>query len=169
MKIISIIGWPGWVAIAILVVAALLMVIHVSRWIANTRVSLNRSRQLKALATTMVFVWAVGLLLYMEALGSGAGTFSSLELFFRSALCSLGMFAFQVDGDVFANITDEIIEKDYPLIRGIISVTTVVASLLTVLMLVSLVATRLWAYLRLLFSSLRATVFLGAASSCSLA
>ena len=156
MKIISIIGWPGWVAIAILVVAALLMVIHVSRWIANTRVSLNRSRQLKALATTMVFVWAVGLLLYMEALGSGAGTFSSLELFFRSALCSLGMFAFQVDGDVFANITGE---SDTPLIRGVISVTTVVASLLTVLMLVSLVATRLWAYLRLLFSSLRATVF----------
>ena len=150
------IGWPGWLAMMLLVVAALLMVVHVSQWIINKRVSLNRSRQLKALATSMVFLWAAGLLAYMYALASGSGTFHSFELLFRSALCSLGMFAFQVDGDVFANITGD---NDAPLIRGIISVITILASLLTVLLFVSLVAHRLWAYLRLVFSTIRATVF----------
>lgn len=153
---INTIGWPGWVALVILIAATLLMVMHLWRWIANKRVSLNRSRQLKALATSMVFLWAAGLLAYMFALASGSGTFHSFELLFRSALCSLGMFAFQVDGDVFANITGD---NDAPLIRGIISVITVLASLLTVLLFVSLVAHRLWAYLRLVFSTLRATVF----------
>ena len=150
------IGWPGWLAMMLLIVAALLMVVHVSRWIINKRVSLNRSRQLKALATSMVFLWAAGLLAYMYALASGSGTFHSFELLFRSALCSLGMFAFQVDGDVFANITGD---NDAPLIRGIISVITILASLLTVLLFVSLVAHRLWAYLRLVFSTIRATIF----------
>ena len=81
------IGWPGWLAMMLLIVAALLMVVHVSRWIINKRVSLNRSRQLKALATSMVFLWAAGLLAYMYALASGSGTFHSFELLFRSALC----------------------------------------------------------------------------------
>ena len=153
---INTIGWPAWVALVILIAATILMVTHLWRWIANKRVSLNRSMRLKALATSMVFLWAAGLLLYMIALASGEGQFHSFELLFRSALCSLGMFAFQIDGDVFANITGG---NDAPLLRGIISVISVLASLLTVLLFVSLVANRLWAYLRLVFSTIRATIF----------
>lgn len=153
---INTIGWPGWVALIILIAATILMVTHLWRWIANKRVSLNRSMRLKALATSMVFLWAAGLLMYMIALASGEGSFHSFELLFRSALCSLGMFAFQIDGDVFANITGD---NDAPLIRGIISAISVLASLLSVLLFVSLVAHRLWAYLRLVFSTIRATLF----------
>ena len=153
---INTICWPGWVALIILIAATILMVTHLWRWIANKRVSLNRSMRLKALATSMVFLWAAGLLMYMIALASGEGTFHSFELLFRSALCSLGMFAFQIDGDVFANITGD---NDAPLIRGIISAISVLASLLSVLLFVSLVAHRLWAYLRLVFSTIRATLF----------
>ena len=153
---INTIGWPGWVALIILIAATILMVTHLWRWIANKRVSLNRSMRLKVLATSMVFLWAAGLLMYMIALASGEGTFHSFELLFRSALCSLGMFAFQIDGDVFANITGD---NDAPLIRGIISAISVLASLLSVLLFVSLVAHRLWAYLRLVFSTIRATLF----------
>ena len=140
---------------AILIATALLMVVHVWRWMTNKRVSLSHSRQLKALATTMAFVWAVGVLLYMVALRIESETTSAMELLFHSALCSLDMFAFQVDGDIFAALT----ELEKPVLKGIISTTAVVASLLTILMLMSLLATRLRAYLRLLFSSLRATVF----------
>ena len=153
---INTIGWPGWVALIILIAATILMVTHLWRWIANKRVSLNRSMRLKVLATSMVFLWAAGLLMYMIALASGSGSFHSFELLFRSALCSLGMFAFQIDGDVFANITGD---NDAPLIRGIISAISVLASLLSVLLFVSLVAHRLWAYLRLVFSTIRATLF----------
>lgn len=153
---INTIGWPGWVALIILIAATMLMVTHLWRWIANKRGSLNRSMRLKALASSMVFLWAAGLLMYMIALASGSGSFHSFELLFRSALCSLGMFAFQIDGDVFANITGD---NDAPLIRGIISAISVLASLLSVLLFVSLVANRLWAYLRLVFSTVRATVF----------
>ena len=153
---INTIGWPGWVALIILIAATILMVTHLWRWIANKRVSLNRSMRLKVLATSMVFLWAAGLLMYMIALASGSGSFHSFELLFRSALCSLGMFAFQIDGDVFANITGD---NDAPFIRGIISAISVLASLLSVLLFVSLVAHRLWAYLRLVFSTIRATLF----------
>lgn len=116
----------------------------------------KRIKGLWLLASGMFFVWSVGLWLYMYAIANNSGItcyvakteVSVLELWFRSAVASFGMFMFNIE----SNILDQI--NDLPLVRGLISFLSLFASVLTIWLIVCLFGARLQSAILSWWSSL---------------
>lgn len=112
----------------------------------------RRIKELRLLASGMVFVWSVGFGLYMYAIShckDGDGNYLSAgELLFRSAIDSLNMFMFNIDGNVFDAISGA------PQVRGWISLCVFVAGILTLWFIIVLIGARIWASIKSWWSSL---------------
>ncbi|MBQ9187290.1 MAG: hypothetical protein IJ144_05645 [Prevotella sp.] len=116
----------------------------------------RRIKHLWLYASIMLFVWSVGFGLYMYAIDQNSTLcrrcdcteLSWLELCFRSAVASLGMFAFDIDSNIFDNISR------LPHIKGAISVCSFVAGFLTIGIVLELFGARLWASVKAWWSSI---------------
>ena len=118
----------------------------------------RRIKNLKLLGSLMAFVWAMGFGLYMYAIDhANLGTeqtkqlathLSRLELCFRSAIASLDMFMFNIDSNILDKITD------YPVVKGMISLFSFIAGILTIWLIISMFGARIWSSVKSLWSSL---------------
>lgn len=137
--------WVHWISIFVVLLSFVLVIWRV---ICATRNATPESRRIKylwSLASIMFFVWALGFFLYICAIegndelkccGKNA-EISVLEFIFRSAVASVGMFAFNIDSNIFDNI------NQCPLLRGTISVCSFVAGVLTIWILIELFGARI--------------------------
>lgn len=137
---------------------ALALIILIWQWICRWRYCYpenKRIKNLKFLASIMVFVWAVGFGLYMYAIDHSnqiteqtVTHLSGFELCFRSAIASLDMFMFNIESNILDKITN------YPVAKGLISLFSFLAGILTIWLIISLFGARLWSSLKSLWSSL---------------
>lgn len=116
----------------------------------------RKIKRLWLLASFMFFVWSLGFGLYMVALIHNSGScikalteHSPLELIFRSAVASLGLFTFGIESNIIDNA------KDIPCVKGLISLFSFFAGSLTIFVILQLVRTRLWESLKTWWGSMR--------------
>lgn len=98
-------------------------------------------RNLYWLAIIMLWVWSCGWVLHFVAIGIDGKSHVGADLFFRSAICSFQLFVMNFDG----NLLDALQEHD--VLRGMIVCVGVTAALCMATLIVSLVISRLMAYL----------------------
>jgi len=105
--------------------------------------SFRRQRNLVLLAKVMIWVWSCGWTIYFVAIGLVKQPHVGAELLLRSAIASLGMFLVNID----SNIIDAI--HEYDVLKGMIICTCFVAVICTTILIMSLVLSRLMAYLHI--------------------
>ena len=112
----------------------------------------RRIRWLLLLVSFMFFVWSVGFGLYMCALSHPCCHVerSSLELIFRSAVASFGLFAFAIDGNIIDN-------SNLPNIGGFVSVSSFIAGILTIWVILMLIGSRMWESIKTWWNSKKAS------------
>ncbi len=103
----------------------------------------RRQRNLVLLAKVMLWIWSCGWVLYFVAISVDKPPHVGAELLLRSAIASLGMFLMNID----SNIVDGIQEHD--VLKGMIVCTFFSAVICTALLIMSLVLSRLMAYLHI--------------------
>lgn len=149
-------GGTYWLPTILIAVSFLLMV---WRAVCRCLYRLPETKRIKGLwllASCMVLVWSMGFWLYMYAIDHNTAlcqacectAVSDFELLCRSAVASLGMFMFNIDSNVFDNI------NGLPLVKGLISLLSLIAGGLTIWLIVLLFWKRLWASLKAWWCSL---------------
>ena len=103
----------------------------------------RRQRNLVLLAKVMLWIWSCGWVLYFVAIGVIKPPHVGAELLLRSAIASLSMFLMNID----SNIVDGLEEHD--VLKGMIVCTCFSAVICTALLIMSLVLSRLMAYLHI--------------------
>lgn len=102
-----------------------------------------RQRNLFLLAKTMVWIWACGWVIYFVAIGFYNQPHVGAELLLRSAIASLDLFLMDID----SNILDAL--QGHDVLKGMIVCASFAAVLCTVILIMSLVLSRLMAYLHI--------------------
>ncbi len=103
----------------------------------------RRQRNLVMLGKATVWVWCCGWLLFCVAIGIALQPHVGTEILLRSAIASFNLFLMNLD----SNIVDDI--QDHDVLKGLLSCTAFAALLCTVLLIMSLVLSRLMAYLHI--------------------
>lgn len=103
----------------------------------------RRQRNLLLMAKFMLWVWSFGWVVYFIAISIGKQPHVGAEVLLRSALCSIQLFAANMDGDVIFAIAD------HDILKGLISSACFAATLCTFILIMSLVLSRLIAYLHI--------------------
>ena len=105
--------------------------------------SYRRQRNLQLLAKVMVWIWSSGWCIYFIAIGIANQPHVGAELLLRSAVASLDLFLMDVD----TNILDAI--HNHQVLKGLITCASFAAVLCTAVLIMSLVLSRLMAYLHI--------------------
>lgn len=103
----------------------------------------RRQRNLILLAKTMAWIWACGWVIYFVAIGIANQPHVGAEVLLRSAIASLNLFLMNID----SNILDAI--QGHDVLKGMIACTGFAAILCTAILIMSLVLSRLMAYLHI--------------------
>lgn len=103
----------------------------------------RRQRNLTFLAKTMVWVWTCGWVVYFVAIGIAKQPHVGAEVLLRSAIASLSLFFMNID----SNILDAIHGHD--VLKGMIVCAGFAAVLCTAILIMSLVLSRLMAYIHI--------------------
>lgn len=116
-------------------------------WIRTANYQNRRSQNLKLLGATMLLLWSVGWVLYLQALLSFPDpSFVNSELLLRSAVAALDMFMLDID----SAILNKMDAQPYtPYLRGAIIFVGFLSFVCTVGLLISLISARLGAYMKL--------------------
>lgn len=101
----------------------------------------RRQSNLMLLAKTMVWIWTCGWVIYFVAIGVAMQPHVGAELLLRSAIASLDLFLMDID----SNILDAI--QGHDVLKGMIVCASFAAVICTVILILSLVLSRLMAYL----------------------
>ena len=103
----------------------------------------RRQRNLQLIALMMLCIWSYGWTLYFVVIEITDPTCLPAELLFRSALCSLLLFAGNIDSTLLSGV------DSHELLKGLISCTGIAALACTAVLILSLALSRLMAYLHL--------------------
>ena len=103
----------------------------------------RHQRNLQLLAIMMIWIWSCGWVLYFVVIEIANNPHLGTELLFRSALCSLMLFAGNVDSTLLSEV------GNYELLKGLISCVGLAAIVCTATLILNLVLSRVMAYLHL--------------------
>ena len=103
----------------------------------------RRQRRLLLLATIMFWVWSFGWVIYIIAFSLDKQPHVGAEILLRSAICSLRLFASFIESNVVSAI------PTHDIIKGLLSSTCFAATICTVILIMSLVLSRLIAYMHI--------------------
>lgn len=101
----------------------------------------RRQSNLMLLAKTMVWIWTCGWVIYFVAIGVSMQPHVGAEVLLRSAIASLDLFLMDID----SNILDAI--QGHDVLKGMIACASFAAVVCTAILILSLVLSRLMAYL----------------------
>ena len=101
----------------------------------------RRQSNLMLLAKTMVWIWTCGWVIYFVAIGVSMQPHVGAEVLLRSAIASLDLFLMDID----SNILDAI--QGHDVLKGMIVCASFAAVVCTAILILSLVLSRLMAYL----------------------
>ena len=134
-----------WFVFLVLLFALALFVRYLVRWICQADHKNQFGQRVKLLGSIMFLLWSIGWLLFIQALlcFPDCHQFVHAELLLRSAIASLDMFMLDVDSNVLDALNDE------PMIKGAISFVSVLSFACTIGLLLSLVSSRVWTYIKL--------------------
>lgn len=110
--------------------------------------SFRRQRNLVLLAKVMVWIWCCGWVIYFVAIGVSNKPHVGAELLFRSAVASLDLFWMDIDSSILDVI------KSHDVLKGMLVCVSFAAVLCLALLIMSLVMSRLMAYLHLMHISI---------------
>lgn len=100
-------------------------------------------RNMQLLAITMLWIWSCGWVLYFVAIEIARYPFGGAEVLFRSALCSLLLFAGNIDSTLLSEV------NGCELLRGLISCTGIAAVVCTATLILNILLLRVMAYMHL--------------------
>lgn len=150
LMLFSLSGYWAW---AVLIVALLFAAAKLGQsllsCVRRRRQRVGRSeRFLRLLASLMGFFWVTGAMLYLAvfncmAHGAHGHTFVDTEYLLHSLICSLELFMFEIDDNIFHAVAE------HGVLKGIITIQAVLSFSCTMSVLGSLVYARIGAYLSL--------------------
>ena len=103
----------------------------------------KHQRNMKLLAITMLWIWSCGWAFYFVAIDIARWPSGGAEVLFRSALCSLLLFAGNIDSTLLSEI------HGWELLRGLISCTGIAAVLCTATLILNMLLLRVIIYMHL--------------------
>lgn len=103
----------------------------------------RRQRRLQLMAKIMLWVWSFGWVVFFIAISVDNQPHVGADIFLRSAIDSLRLFASYIDGNVLGAI------DSHDILKGLLSSACFVATVCTVILIMSLVLSRLIAYLHI--------------------
>lgn len=135
-EVYALCGWPILIIPAIILILACVFgcCVHLYRKCDET--AKNR-RFIQLILATVLIIWSICWGLYMIAISCNANAQTGvLEKIFRSATAAIGMFAFNIDSNIFDNI------NQYAAIKGALSLMSFLAGGCTLLLLVQIIFMR---------------------------
>ena len=103
----------------------------------------RRQRRLLLLASIMFWVWSFGWCIFVIAISLDQKPHVGAEILLRSAICSIRLFAFFIEGSVVGTL------GSHEVIKGLISSACFAATICTFTLVMSLVLSRLVAYVHI--------------------